>query len=107
MDGTTEKELDKALRTYLNTTGAGDYEARKLIGEKVVESGKKNAPNFSFAAKTKMSWFPEHHVDFVGKTSPPSTKYSPNPDKEFKSVSFSVGNVRRFQIPSSVEKIHK
>jgi hypothetical protein len=107
MDGTSERELHKALKTYLNCTGAGDYNIRKLIGEKMIETSKKNAPSFSFASKTKMSWFPEHHVDFLGKSSPAATKYSPKGDRYSKNASYSVGKVKRFQIPSSIETLHK
>ena len=103
MDGTNEREIAKALRTYLNTTGAGDYELKKLIGEKLLNSKTKNAPNFSFAARTKMSWFPERHVDFAGQTSPPSTKYNIKTDREYKSLKFSVGNGQRFNKPKHLE----
>jgi hypothetical protein len=47
-DGTSEKELMKAMSTYLNQTGAGDYNMPNLIGEKINISGKKTNPNWSF-----------------------------------------------------------
>lgn len=63
-DGTSEKELTKALSTYLNRTGAGDYNMPKLIGEKVYASNTRNQPNWSFQSRTKLSWFPGRNVDF-------------------------------------------
>lgn len=47
-DGTSEKELMKAMSTYLNQTGAGDYNLPNLIGDKIVMSNKKTNPNWSF-----------------------------------------------------------
>jgi hypothetical protein len=38
----------KAMSTYLNQTGAGDYNMPNLIGEKINISGKKTNPNWSF-----------------------------------------------------------
>lgn len=35
-DGTGEKELTKAMSTYLNKTGAADYNLPKLTGEKII-----------------------------------------------------------------------
>lgn len=63
-DGTSEKELMKAMSTYLNQTGAGDYNLPNLIGDKIPISGKKTNPNWSFQSRTKLAWFPERHVDF-------------------------------------------
>jgi hypothetical protein len=37
-DATSEKELMKAMSTFLNRTGAGDYNLPKLTGEKVISS---------------------------------------------------------------------
>ena len=47
-DGTSEKELMKAMSTYLNQTGAGDYDLPGLIGGKVSQSTKRTNPNWSF-----------------------------------------------------------
>ena len=58
-------------------------------------------------AKTKLSWFPGRDVDFKGSSSPPATSYSPDSDRPFPSVKFSVGHSKRFVIPSSVEKVQK
>ena len=41
-DGTSEKELMKAMSTFLNKTGAGDYNLPVLTGENIVLSQKKN-----------------------------------------------------------------
>ena len=58
VDGTSEKELMKAMSTFLNRTGAGDYNLPNLTGEKIIVSGKKNMPNWSLKDRTKLSWFP-------------------------------------------------
>ena len=79
-DGTSEKELMKAMSTYLNQTGAGDYNLPNLIGDKIHVAGKVTNPNWSFQSRTNLSWFPERHVDFQGRSSPPVTSYSPKPD---------------------------
>jgi hypothetical protein len=63
-DGTSEKELMKAMSTYLNQTGAGDYNLPNLTGEKVHIAGIKSNPNWTFQSRTKLSWFPSRHVDF-------------------------------------------
>ena len=47
-DGTSEKEVLKAMSTYLNQTGAGDYNLPGLIGGKVSQSTKRTNPNWSF-----------------------------------------------------------
>ena len=39
-DGTGEKELLKAMSTYLNKTGAADYNLPKMTGEKIMVSNK-------------------------------------------------------------------
>jgi hypothetical protein len=54
----------KAMQTYLNRTGAGDYNLPKLTGEKIVEANRRNQPNWSFKERTKLSWFPGRNVDF-------------------------------------------
>jgi len=85
-DGTSNKELYKAMSTFLNTTGAGDYELPKLTGAKIVEAGRKNQPNWSFKSRTKLSWFPGRDVDFKASASPPATKYSPKSDRDYKNT---------------------
>ena len=63
-DGTSNKEIIKAMQTYLNRTGAGDYNLPKLTGEKIIEANRRNQPSWSFKEKTKLSWFPGRNVDF-------------------------------------------
>lgn len=41
-DGTSTKEIQKAMMTYLNKTGAGDYNLPKLTGEKIIEANRRN-----------------------------------------------------------------
>jgi hypothetical protein len=41
-DGTSSKEIQKAMATYLNKTGAGDYNLPKLTGEKIIEGNRRN-----------------------------------------------------------------
>jgi hypothetical protein len=47
-DGTSQKELMKAMSTYLNTTGAADYNLPTLLGDPIAISTKKTNPNWSF-----------------------------------------------------------
>lgn len=37
-DGTSDRELMKAMSTFLNCTGAGDYNLPDLIGRNTLES---------------------------------------------------------------------
>ena len=76
-DGTSERELMKAMSTFLNVTGAGDYTLPSLTGKNVIETGFRNSPSFSFKRRSKAGWHPNMHADFVGKSSPPPTVYSP------------------------------
>ena len=41
-DATSDKELYKAMSTYLNRTGAADYNLPKMTGEKIMVSNKRN-----------------------------------------------------------------
>ena len=43
-DGTSEREVNKALTTYLNNTGPADYNLPNLVGTLSVVSGKRNHP---------------------------------------------------------------
>ena len=88
-------------------TGAGDYELPKLTGANIMEAGRKNQPNWSFKSRTKLSWFPGRDVDFKASASPPSTKYSPKSDRDFKNTKFSVAKDSRFYLPSCDLKISK
>ena len=104
-DGTTVIEINKAMATYLNRTGAGDYNLPKLTGEKIIESNRKNLPSWSFKEKTKLSWFPGRNVDFQASSSPPPNIYSPMSDRDFKNTKFSVGKGTRFYSPTSVRTL--
>jgi len=105
-DGTSEKELMKAMSTFLNKTGAGDYNLPVLTGENIVVSNKKNQPNWSLKDRTKLSWFAGRDVDFRGCYSPPATVYSPKADRDYQKTHYSVGKNIRFHKPSSVNKLH-
>jgi len=87
----------KAMSTFLNCTGAGDYILPDLIGKNALESKHRNSPSITFKSNTKMPWFPNHYVDFVGKSSPPSTHYSPKADRPYPSKRYTVGKNDRFQ----------
>ena len=39
-DGTSDKENMKAMTTYLNRTGAADYNLPKMTGERIMLAGK-------------------------------------------------------------------
>lgn len=95
-DGTSEKELLKAMSTFLNVTGPTDYNLPKLTGERIQVSNKKNQPSWGMQSRTKMSWFPERFVDFQGSSSPPATVYSPQQDRDYKKVKYSVPKNSRF-----------
>lgn len=60
-DGTGTKELIKALSTYLNQTGAGDYNLPRLIGDRVTQSTKKTSPAWSFQSRNKLGWYVCYH----------------------------------------------
>ena len=85
-DATGEKEIHKAHTTYLNRTGAADYNLPKLTGERIMVSNKVNQPAYRLHAKTKLSWFPGRDVDFKGSASPAATKYSPETDRPYPNV---------------------
>lgn len=44
----SHKEMQRALSTYLNGTGPGEYQLPSLVSTKSAISNKKNAPAFSF-----------------------------------------------------------
>jgi hypothetical protein len=78
--GTSPKQIAKAFRSYLNMTGAGDYDLPSLIGSTIRDSVKKNSPVYTFKGsdRTKLSWYPSRHVEFQGRDAPPLTNYSPD-----------------------------
>ena len=46
-DGTSERELIKAMGTFLNRTGAADYNLPNMIGERLMDASKKNFPSWN------------------------------------------------------------
>lgn len=106
--GTSKIQLERAYRSYLNQVGVGDYDLPSLTGSKVADSLKKNNPTWSLRSRVKMSYFPYRQVDFVGKSSPPVTRYSPSPDKsQFKNLKYSQGKSQRFSIPQNIAEMHR
>ena len=61
----------------MNELGPGQYSLPVMTGRHLIESGRRNIPSVSFGGKTKAPWHAEFHTDFVGKSSPPATLYSP------------------------------
>ncbi|CDW87071.1 UNKNOWN [Stylonychia lemnae] len=93
----SSSDLDRALSTYLNPVGPGQYNLKSLIGNQIIEGPMRNGPCYSLKKKTNTSWFPEMKVDFQGKDSPGFNHYSPSRDNQnFKNVQFSVGKQDRF-----------
>lgn len=107
--GTSKVEHDKALKTYLNGTGPGQYNLPPLTGRHSLESKRRNIPYISFGQKTKQPWHEEFHTDFVGQTSPPATRYSPpigtTSIEKSTSKLGSIGHERKFHEPVSVTKL--
>lgn len=107
--GTAPNERDKAHRTYLNELGPGQYNLPSLTGRHSLESKRRNLPHISFAQKTKAPWYEEMHTDFVGKSSPPSTRYSPCIGKKSGERSTTkmgqIGTEQKFRQPTSVTKL--
>ena len=104
--GTNQDDHDKAHRTYLNELGPGQYNLPQLTGRYSLESKRRNHPNISIAHPTKTPWNAEYHTDFVGKSSPPSTRYSPQMGKKSGERSTTnlgkIGNEKKFRQPTSV-----
>ena len=106
--GTPEEEHSKAHRTYLNELGPGQYNLPPLTGRYSIETKKKNIPLISFGPKTKQPWHPEYHTDFVGRSSPSPTTYSPDHEKKnSRSVDKlgKIGKETKFREPESVTKL--
>ena len=95
-DGTGQRELRRAMATYLNKTGAGEYTLPKLTGATQILSNNKNSPMSKIKTKTKLTWSPGRDVEFVGRSSPPPTFYSPKSDRPFPAMKYSVGLNKRF-----------
>ena len=63
------------------------------------------------AMHTKTPWNAEYHTDFVGKSSPPSTRYSPQIGKQSGEKSTTnlgkIGNEKKFREPTSVTTLRQ
>ena len=109
--GTGDVEQEKAHRTYLNELGPGQYSLPPLTGRHSLESKRRNIPNISFGAKVKTPWHAEFHTDFVGKSSPPSTRYSMTIGKLSNQRSTSklgaMNKEDKFREPTSVTKLRE
>lgn len=76
-DGTNPKELVKAMSTYMNEAGAGDYDLPTLTGSKIAQSNKKTQPNWSFQSRNKLGWYKANNNHYLSTQSPPPNLYSP------------------------------
>ena len=106
--GTSEVEHQKAERTYLNALGPGQYNLPPLTGRFSLESKRKNIPYISLHSKVRQSWHPEYKTDFVGRNSPPSTKYSPVHDRTFEGSKAKLGKIgaeEKFKQLESIKKL--
>ena len=96
------------MSTYMNQAGAGDYDLPNLTGNEIFHSMRRNCPTYSFQSRTRLSWFPQHKVEFLGRSSPPVTKYRPtNDNNRFKNLKYSVGKKERFSIPTSINLLNE
>ena len=109
--GSPEKVHQHAERTYLNAAGPGQYNLPSLTGRHSLHSKLRNLPNFSLALPTKASWHHEFHTEFVGRSSPPATRYSPALGKQSVDRNTSqlgvVGREKKFLQPSSVTNLQE
>lgn len=64
-DGTDPKELVKAMSTFMNEAGAGDYDLPALTGGKVTQSNKKSQPNWSFQSRNKLGWYKANNNHYL------------------------------------------
>ena len=89
-DGTQPKELLKAMSTYLNGVGAGDYNLPTLLGDRIADSNKKSFPQWSFQSRNKLGWYKANNNHYLSSQSPPPTKYNIKHDNPYyKSLNFS------------------
>ena len=103
-----KKDLKKALRTYLNTAGPGDYEMTSQFGSHSRIGQARNGPSHTLKTKTKLAYFPDYAKEFAGQASPKCSLYNPN--RSFVAVSepqYSVTKDQRFTTPSSVAILRK
>ena len=107
--GSPYKVHNRAESTYLSGLGPGQYNLPELTGRHSLHSKVRNLPNISLAIPVKQSWHHEFHVDFVGLSSPPSTRYSPPLGKKSGQKSTTklgiVGQEKKFLEPSSVTSL--
>ena len=68
------------MGSYMHAPGVGDYNLPDLTGGKVCDSMRRSNPQWSFKSRTKLGYFPYRQVEFVGKSSPAPTRYTPKPD---------------------------
>ena len=109
-DGTAPKELVKALSTYLNPSGAGDYNLPALLGGPLTQSSKRTVPAWSLQSRNKLGWQPVYHNNnhFLGVHSPAATRYDTAKDNHYyRKVSFSQGRDTRFTINSGAATLQK
>ena len=109
--GSSRKEHEHAANTYLNATGPGTYDLPSLTGRHSLNSKLRNPPKISLASHVKAPWHAGYHVDFVGLTSPPSTRYSPmlgikSGDRSTTQMGI-VGSEKKFREPTSVTNLKK
>lgn len=62
--GTSQKEINRALSSFLNRIGPGQYDPPSYIGKQPIEGNKKSPPEYSFKQKTKLAAFREYAVVF-------------------------------------------
>jgi hypothetical protein len=62
IDYSTQRDQSSLSKSYLNTTGPGDYDLPPLIGNKNHDSLKTNVPAYSFPTKSNKSIISKEHV---------------------------------------------
>lgn len=93
---------------YLNETGPGDYDIKKLTGVNISTSNVRNAPKFSFGSKILKSGIisKKHVQDSIGADSPGVGLYNTLTSKRG-SLQYSMGKDKRFYNPTSVISMKK
>ena len=90
----------------MNPLGPGTYELPSLTGRYAIESNKRNIPALSFGQRlNKQGWHKDMTVDFVGKSSPPSTTYTPI--KADNPALGKINNEKKFREPMSVTTLRQ
>lgn len=90
------KESSKNFH-YLNQTGPGDYEQVNMTGKSLLESNRKNAPQFSFGTRAvKAPIISKKHIqELIGNDSPGVGLYN-TIVLDDRSPKFSMGSEPRF-----------